>query len=340
VHAVIVNGDGVMSADPVELLAHQVIDRVQAGQPAEDDALIELKADWPDPVKAARRVAAHANGARRERILWLIGVDEKASRIPGVLALDVSPWWDQVRAHFESNGAPGLRVINIRHDDVTVVALEFETAGAPFMVRHGDRWEVPWREGTQTRSARRSELLQILSPIVRRPDYELQRGTLRHRIIGTEVSSLTFALELMIYITPQSSDTVVLPYHRMKSALFAPSGKEVFEFDDFSGSIPRRQRPDEEPSSEAAGLIRVTDSEVIVSGPGNVVLKATGAGDWVETDEIEESCEVRFLVRPAGGVAETKLRQTFTRVQSRAPDESTWLATWGPVSFLPEPSGL
>jgi hypothetical protein len=144
---------------------------------------------------------------------------------------------------------------------------------------------------------------------------------------------------LTIYITPQTDGTVVLPYHRMKAALFSPSGQEIFEFDEFSGAVSRRSHGDDEPTLES-NLIRCTDSEVIVSGPGNVVLKAEGAGDWVDTAEIQRSCEVRFLVSSTGDSAGTKLRQTFTRVHSEAPDEATWVATWSPVSFLPRPSGL
>jgi hypothetical protein len=45
----------------------QLMDRLIAGQPIEDDR-IELKRDWPDPVKAARILAGHANASLGERI--------------------------------------------------------------------------------------------------------------------------------------------------------------------------------------------------------------------------------------------------------------------------------
>jgi hypothetical protein len=40
-----------------------------------EDDLIEFKRTWIKPHKAARRIAAHANAARGQDILWLIGVD-------------------------------------------------------------------------------------------------------------------------------------------------------------------------------------------------------------------------------------------------------------------------
>ena len=47
-----------------------------------EDATVELKAEWLEPVKAARRLGGHANAARGANILWLIGVDETK---PGTL---------------------------------------------------------------------------------------------------------------------------------------------------------------------------------------------------------------------------------------------------------------
>ncbi len=76
----------------IELLANRIITRLQSGQPTEDDALVELKAEWPDPAKAARRIAAHANSARGERIVWLLGIDEGRRSVPGVEATAPAQW--------------------------------------------------------------------------------------------------------------------------------------------------------------------------------------------------------------------------------------------------------
>ena len=61
----------------IERWALQVIDRVERQQPVEDSR-VELKREWPtSPWSTARRIAGHANAARVEPILWIIGVDEE-----------------------------------------------------------------------------------------------------------------------------------------------------------------------------------------------------------------------------------------------------------------------
>jgi hypothetical protein len=68
------NGD--MRPRDVEIWALAVLQRIARGGVYES-ALVELKADWPNPQRTARRIAGHANAARGDNILWLIGVDEK-----------------------------------------------------------------------------------------------------------------------------------------------------------------------------------------------------------------------------------------------------------------------
>jgi hypothetical protein len=44
----------------------EVLERVEQGKPVEDSR-VELKREWPDPERAARRIAGHANAARGEQ---------------------------------------------------------------------------------------------------------------------------------------------------------------------------------------------------------------------------------------------------------------------------------
>ena len=60
----------------IEIWAVQVLEQIDRNAPYET-ALVELKADWTDPEKTARRIAGHANASRGNDILWLFGVDEK-----------------------------------------------------------------------------------------------------------------------------------------------------------------------------------------------------------------------------------------------------------------------
>ena len=153
-----------MRRHEIETWAYSIIERVRKRQPIEDDR-VELKSIWPvDPQKTARRIAGHANAMHGEPILWLIGVNEKEGTIPGIDFAEFSTWYGAIEAKFDEI-TPEIKSINIVTDKVTVAALYFETERAPFVVKSGiNEREVPWRSGTRIRSAKRHELLKILSP--------------------------------------------------------------------------------------------------------------------------------------------------------------------------------
>jgi hypothetical protein len=107
-----------------------------------------------------------ANAAKGEPVLWLIGVDEKGATIPGAEHRELNNWYPQLVKEFDEGVAPALLVdLNVNSDGKTVVALLFETTSAPFVIKvpNTDRLEIPWREGTRTRSAKRAELIRLLS---------------------------------------------------------------------------------------------------------------------------------------------------------------------------------
>src|SRR5262245_31322157 len=106
--------------------AQTVIQRVQSHQPTED-ARVEGKASWLDVKNVARQLAGHANAAKGEFVLWLIGVDEKGGTIPGADHRELNNWYPQLMKEFD-DVAPGLSAdVNIDVSDKTVVALLFET---------------------------------------------------------------------------------------------------------------------------------------------------------------------------------------------------------------------
>jgi hypothetical protein len=159
----------------IEAWALDVIERVDSGASVEDSR-VELKAEWPEPQKAARRIAGHANAARGAEILWLIGVDEDRG-VVGAEANEFAAWFPQVEAGFDGL-APAHTELHVPTTGQTVVAMLFETERAPFVVKNpaygrtgggSVELEVPWRDGTRIRSARRSELVRLLSPLAEQP---------------------------------------------------------------------------------------------------------------------------------------------------------------------------
>ncbi|HEX8129337.1 MAG TPA: hypothetical protein VF527_09570 [Pyrinomonadaceae bacterium] len=210
-----------------------VIDQVESGQPHED-SLVELKSEWPtDFYKAARRIAAHANAARGERILWIIGLNEK-SGVLGVDHLEMANWYEQVKSHFDEI-APDMIDQNVQVKGKTLVALVFTTDNAPFVVKTraaDDKLEVPWREGTRTRSARRSELLRLLLPLTKLPSLQLLDARLVVNAIDAQ-GNLELKLVAKIYVVPGDKLGIVIPFHQCSGDLSFSKDEMRFVFDKF-----------------------------------------------------------------------------------------------------------
>jgi hypothetical protein len=210
----------------IEAWALRIIRQVEIGLPHED-ARVELKREWIDAKKAARRIAGHANASRGTPILWLIGVDEETGVI-GTNHEAVASWYAMVKAEF--NGlAPSMVDLNVPYKDKVVVALLFETDRAPFLVKNpsfGQKGvavslEVPWREGTDTRTADRSELLTLLSPLTVLPDVEVLRGYLIATHAGGESQPKEIRLDanLELYLSFTDHRMLVFPKHRCSSRI-------------------------------------------------------------------------------------------------------------------------
>ena len=94
-----------MKAHQIESWTLRVVERVEGHQPIEDSR-IELKSIWPtDFSKAARRIAGHANAARGEPVLWLIGVDENTG-VHGANHEEFTDWYSRIKSQFDETFAP------------------------------------------------------------------------------------------------------------------------------------------------------------------------------------------------------------------------------------------
>jgi hypothetical protein len=285
-----------------------VLDRVTSGNPVEDSR-VELKREWPTAVEAARRIAGHANAAQGEPILWLIGVDERAHSVVGANHTELANWFPSLESQFD-DVAPALQELVVPYRGVSVVALLFETDRAPFLVKnpgggHID-WEVPWREGTKTRSVRRANLVRLLSGITGLPDVELLQASLRASP-GDEKDTLRWHLGFTLYISPQS-DRLVIPFHRCTAEIRFPvlsitvpldvihldreQVSEMLTFTPFSspapGGPPRYVASEaviEHPSRFIASAVATTRSfgPLTSEAVATVVLVPTGARTGVAT---------------------------------------------------------
>ena len=251
----------------VETWVLRVLDGVVLGTNVEDDR-VELKTSWPpDTAKAARRIAAHANTARGESILWIIGADEKGRAVPGAEQQELANWWPRVSRHFDGLAPSLLHHIVVPFDGRSVVALAFDTARAPYVVTNpsggGFDRDVPWRDGARTRSAKREELLRTLAPLQRLPHVETMDAEVQRTAAGD------FEFFGSVYVTPVDEARCVFPFHRLSVTLIWEEHSLRLNDADLS--------PFAYQFSIASTTIAASVTEVLVHGPGRVSIHARGA---------------------------------------------------------------
>ncbi|GAB1354674.1 hypothetical protein MASR1M12_34130 [Erysipelotrichia bacterium] len=293
-----------MKKQEIEFKVLDIIDRLEKGQLIEDDT-IELKSEWPrDHFRAARRIAAHANSARGEPIMWLIGIDEKK----GVIGADfeeLSIWFAKVRSRFDQLMAPNLISLSIPYNGKTVVALVFETERSPFVIRIPDSTgiithEVPWREANSTRSARRSDLLKLLFPIQKKPDLEILDGKieLQRAIAGmSQTGTYQWNLSMKVYLVTYSPDTVVIPFHRCE-VLFRPQGRPDERRFENLRIIPPTSYSSRGLKEKTQSLtVNSTEHEVLIDTAGMAFLTAEYFTDEKPGSKLFDEIEVKGWLR-------------------------------------------
>ena len=269
-----------MKLNEIEDWTLRLLKRLSRGEQLEDSR-IELKCQWPEPIKAARRIAGHANSAGGEKILWIIGVDEKN----GVLGADqkeLADWFPRVQAQF--NGLPPSVIdLVVPYENKHVIALLFYSDRAPYVVKNPSfgskgggpvEYEVPWRESTSVRTARRSDLIRILTPIQRLPKVEVLSAFLegmgrmdpvKRGFDTSQSKDFTWWLKLDIYFVPQSEFTA-FPLHHCSVTVSALPALSSNDFSRIEVSPP----PSYPLTHQSPSLVTCTNSELILEGPGKV----------------------------------------------------------------------
>jgi hypothetical protein len=253
-----------MNKNEIENWVLRIIEQVQAHQPNEDFR-VELKTEWIDPIKAARLIAGQANAAHGEPVLWVIGVNQDLG-VVGAQHMELASWYEKVKAQFDGL-APEMTDLNIPISDRTVVALLFETDRVPFVIKNpvygkrkgGIEFEIPWRENTATRTARRAQLIKLLSPLQKVPQLEILNGDLICSPLkdGSPLD-LEWKLHLEIYISTNQPDThIFIPYHRCKASFLLKDLYRTFPFETLILS-----------TAKDSLTISATRTEIRIEGPG------------------------------------------------------------------------
>ena len=277
-----------MTRTQIEAWALGAIENALAGRHTEDSG-VELKSDWPkDHARAARQIAAHANAAHGEPILWIVGVDERARCLADPTVIEIADWWAQVRKCF-CEVIPELTHVNVRISDKAVCALCFLTDRAPYVVRHagGDdkSFDVPWREGNGTRSATRGELLRMLASNVPVPDIEVIGGEVTAEFEtesdGARPTRVSWSVWLTIYVSPPTNANLAIPTRRCSGSINVPSWDWPDHPDIILANFDLQAPAASAISFRGKGQpyetrIRKGANEIFVDGAGQVEVRAYG----------------------------------------------------------------
>ena len=280
----------------IEAWAIRITDAIQNKAPHEDSR-VECKSEWIDPAKAARRIAAHANAAGGEPILWLIGLD-RGRGVVGASDNELSEWWAKVRALFDEN-APSLKDVLVPIAGKQIVALLFETERAPFVIKNQSLLEVPWREGTATRSAHRSELIRLLIPVMRLPSIDVKGGTVRLSEVDGPLR-YRWDMDFLGYVIPADNQRIVIPFDHVSVrlrvggrpiSLLSLKFRSLTQSRGFGGAGGTL--------SDKVAMVTLGPSEMIIDGPGSFIM-AYEAGLQSDPPEIVGEPSLSAYFRPAG----------------------------------------
>ncbi|MBE7210606.1 MAG: hypothetical protein INR65_06270 [Gluconacetobacter diazotrophicus] len=280
-------------------------------------------ATWPGPpLAAARRLAAHANAARGQSLLWLVGV--RHGKPTGADASGLDAWLAGVTRHFDGL-APRVRAYNVpagrghRGRPLQVVALAIETERAPFVIRLSGgqpSFDVPWFDTSDgaIRSAGRLELVKLLAPLNDLPRFEVLEAELTfyhnpHAGSGSK-ALYRWTLDGSLYVMPAGDARVVVPLHRCHGGVASPDGSFTSQGTDFSLT-----------ADKGSSGVRVTESAALIEGLGRMFIYACGATAHREV-AWQEKMSVRLDLAPAGAdraaVAVAELRPEPTRESNQA----------------------
>lgn len=282
-----------------EALALNIIERVKRGMPVEDSR-VELKRDWPEPAKAARRIAGHSNASFGADVLWIVGVDE-TSGVAGAKAEELANWWPSVISHFDGS-APSLTDIALHVDGKTISCLLFETNRPPYVVKNPQygssgggavSLEVPWREGTPIRTANRNDLIRMLVPTVAQPEIEVLGGYGELRTEtnypSDDVIGVGLSFHINAYLYPRDDATVVIPFHKCSCVLIDEAGHHSLDGFKFELRHPYGIHHSQGSVPDTA-TVESTSSELLAHGPGRcraeLRLVLDNEPDWLRNSDL------------------------------------------------------
>lgn len=319
----------------IETWAFRVIDRLRTAS-ALEDVRVEMKRDWPPAAQAARQIAGHANFARGDPILWLIGLDE-TDGVVGASSIEFSNWHAQLNACFEGP-APAMTDLNLFSEGKLVVALAMETDRMPYVVKNPNfgkpdggpvQFEVPWRVARGTRTARREDLLRIIASPSKVPNVEVLEANLtlaRFTEMGGAIQKRY--LQVQLYVVPQDNMPVVIANHKCAAFVTNAASGRV-DFDWCRVSAIRLWSPRDSPTRiDDSATVSSSSTEAVLSGPGAVLFSAEGMLAGAASIDQPESTTVSGLFFLARGNEGARFDVETHKVAGVSTAEPAVVAKW------------
>lgn len=326
-----------MRSQEIEAWVLAIVDRLKANEPVEDSN-VELKSKWSDRFdRMARRLAGHCNAARGEPVLWIIGIDEKGGKVVGAERKDIVEWLHAVRLHFDSVPPDLEKDMVVPVEDTSVVAMLFDTSRAPYVVKNPANGqpgggpverEVPWRDGTSVRSARREDLIRLLVPMQHLPAIEVLNA--KFDVFEYTRAKLRWKLSLELYVEPADRKRVVIPVHRCVASTVALLNSEPCPLKNIRMG-PRFLEAGDGPALPTdTRLSRTIDSsptEVIVDGPGLVLFSAETVTPVIDREKFSGEVDYTVVLGFSGSQHAFPLSGTLRNTSQTKRDEQihfTW----------------
>jgi hypothetical protein len=312
----------------IEAWTLDIVERVTAGS-TNEDVRVELKGSMIEPAKAARRIAGHANAAGGVPILWIFGLDETTGVLP-IERVDFASWWASVVAAFDEI-APDPTELVVPTANGPVLAVLFATDRAPFLVRNplfgvtkGEvvAWEVPWREGTATRTARRRDLIRLLTPLQTAPEVIAFGGWLSYS--HDRSGSGNWFMSLDLYIDMPVGESLVIADHRLIVDVEWPQWRLPMDAKLYGPGEPTL--PIGRTRNTTVSLSHRGDGQLIVEGPGPVDVIARGFIEPAEAVELE-TCFATVQFVPSRSSRRTTVRTRLVPVMADTDEIARWVVS-------------
>ncbi|MFC9354094.1 hypothetical protein [Arthrobacter sp. NPDC057013] len=336
-----------MRAIDLEARVLTAVEQIRSGKSVEHD-FVECKRDWPKEEKV-RQLAGSLNRAGGDPVIYIIGIDESSGEIFDVSATEVADWWSQIMPKFDQTPPEMIRhlPIHVGDDGSQVIAVAFASDRAPYVVKTGQQspnLEVPMREGTRTRTARRDELLRLLIPTVRVPHAVVLEAGLTvedHLALPGGVNPVTGSVirerarelfsfgSLRIYVEHDGKDLVTFPAYSMR-------GRVIAEGESFPLKVRQSRKATSLQGSRDLTAVAPNYDGVSISGPGAVSLDVQVQIDpddalWFETAQtvaFEIELDVLHAFKPLRVEASLRRNEDATDTYSTGNKYELLLGQW------------